>query len=780
MKHGLAAWCVLALGLVIVLSSFFGVVSAAPQGNATGQVPDDYAVVRFAKDPVAAYSGGISGYPATKPLHGHKLDLTSAPVISYEGLLGSEHRGYQAWLHSNAPQVQIVRDYMLSFNGVAVLLNGASLSALTHGPDAVDAQPSWLYQPTMDFSDPLIGADQAWNQLVPSATDLAALYSGLYTSLADIKVGVIDSGILDTHPFIASCRADNPVVHRGPYFSGLPFGVPIVETHGTHVAGTIGGCLMTDEPDLGGGLLMPYATSTSSLGHLSGVAPGVTLYDYNVFPGMGVGYYRKQGSAFSHDIMAAVEDSVRDGMNVISLSLGGGVQGPNDLLSQAIDDAVDAGVVAVIAAGNAGPGYMTVESPGNAANAITVAAASDPHFAGLPVSPDGKGPYAGIPGDFGQFTGTVTASYIATTPADGCSQITNGVSGDIFVIKRGTCSFSVKIRNAQQQGAIGVVMLNNQPGDPIVMGQDGLPNQPTIPAVMVSQTDGANFGASGSIVIQGANIQEFVSPYADVLASFSGRGPTPYNFLLKPDVTAPGVNVLSSVFSVDLSGAAPVYTPYYAFFQGTSMATPHVTGSVALLLAQHPDWTPAEVKSAVVNTAKRPVWSTVQMNADTSALSRGGGRVDVPAATATPVAISPASLSFGITMGNAPIMGSIPVAFTGLGAAASCSLTLTGGGAAALSVSASTVSVPASGTAGVTATLDAGRGAPVGFYTGDLVAACTAAGATTTLRVPFLFVVGGSLGWLQGNMHSRNPPGFGTAADEFTAPDGYVAGSWIE
>ncbi len=775
MRHRFAIWCALAVGLLIVAGGFAGVAAAAPNGNATGQQATDYAIVRFADAPVSEYAGGIAGYLATKPLHGNKLDMASAPVVSYEGLLGIEHANFKAWLHSNAPQAQVVREYMLSFNGIAVLLNGASINSLTHGPDAVDAQMSWLYQPTMDFSDPLIGAPQIWNEIVPSATDTASLYAGLYENLANVKVGVIDAGILDTHPFIASCRANNPVVHRGPYFSGLPFGIPIVNTHGTHVAGTIGGCLMTDKPDLGGGLLMPYASSSASLGYLSGVAPGVTLYDYNVFPGMGVGYYIKSGSAFSHDIMAAVEDSVRDGMDVISLSLGGGVQGPNDLLAQAINDAVDAGVVAVIAAGNAGPGYMTVESPGTAANAITVAASTNPHFAAIPVSPDGKGPYAGVPGDFGQFQGTVTADYIWAYPADACSTITNGVTGDIFMIRRGTCSFSTKIRNAQQAGATGVIMVNNQAGDPIAMGQDGTPKQPTIPAVMVSVTDGPNFAsAGGSVVVQGANIQEFVSPYADVLASFSSRGPTPYNFLLKPDVAAPGVNVLSSVFSLDTK--TMTYTPYYAFFQGTSMATPHVTGSVALLLAQHPDWTPAEVKSAIVNTADRPVWSSFAKTTAASALSRGGGRVDLPAATATPVALYPASLSFGITMGNSPIVGMIPLSLTSLGNAATCSLSTS---STVLSFSASTVTLGAGATSAVTVSLNAGRGAPIGFYTGDVVAACTASGVTTTLKVPYLFVVGGSLGWLQGNMNSRNPPGFGTAPDEFTTPDGYVTGTWV-
>src|SRR5207245_11563106 len=92
------------------------------------------------------------------------------------------------------------------------------------------------------------------------------------------------------------------------------------------------------------------------------------------------------GGAFSHDIIAAVEKAVADGMDVINLSLGGRVMGPHDTLSEAINAAVEAGTVAVIAAGSAGPGILTVESPGNAANGITAAAASDPHFEGIKVT----------------------------------------------------------------------------------------------------------------------------------------------------------------------------------------------------------------------------------------------------------------------------------------------------------------------------------------------------------------------------------------------------------
>ncbi len=768
------------MGLVIVLSGFIGLAAAAPAAG-SGSNGSGYAVVRFADPAVGEYAGTIAGYPATQPLPGHKLDLGSLTTVRYQSLLGIEHANYKAWLHANAPQVQVLREYTLSFNGIAVALNGASVNSLLHGPHAVDAQADWKYQPTMDFSVPLIGADDVWNRIVPGTSDTGSLYTGLYAALKDVKVGVIDAGILGDHPFLASCREDNPVQHMGLYFTGLPGGIAIVSDHGTHVAGTIGGCLMTDEPDLGGGQLMHFASSPDSLGYLSGVAPGVSLYDYNVFPGMGVGYYQQGGVAFSHDIMAAVEDAVHDGMDVISLSLGGSVQGPHDLLAEAINGAVDAGTVAVVAAGNAGPGYMTVESPGTAANAITVGASSNAHFAAVPVSPDGKGPYAGIPGDFGPVDETITADYAWADPITACSALQNDLSGDIAVVKRGTCSFSTKIRNAQDAGAVAVVMVNIALGDAIIMGQDGTPTQPTLPAVMVSLVDGANFAsAGGTATIDGTVINEFASAYGDVISSFSGRGPTPYNFLLKPDLTAPGQNVLSSVFSLSTASGTPVYTPYYAFFQGTSMATPHVTGSVALLLAQHPDWSPVEIKSALVNTAQRPVWTSAAKTRDTDALARGSGRVDVLAATAAPVALYPSSLSFGITMGNAPVVGSIPLTLTSLGGATSCSLSVAGDAESAFTLSPATVPLTAGGTATVTVSLNAGQGLAPNFYLGDVVVTCTAGIVSTTLNAPYLFVAGGSAGWLQGNMNSRNPFSLGPTPEEFAVPEGYVGGQWEE
>ena len=232
----------LALGLVIVLSGFFGNVAAtSPNGNATGQNTTDYVLVRFSDAPVADYTGGIAGYLATKPGNGNKLVLTSGAVIKYQTYLNNEHANYRSWLKTNVPKAEILAEYSITFNGFALLLHGASAKSLVNGPKAAEIVPDSLYRPSMDVSVPLLNAPAVWSDL---GVDLSGTTPD-YADLAAIKVGVIDSGIIPGHPFIDSCREANPVVHKGPYFSGMPFGTLYVNPHGTHVAGTIGGCKVT-------------------------------------------------------------------------------------------------------------------------------------------------------------------------------------------------------------------------------------------------------------------------------------------------------------------------------------------------------------------------------------------------------------------------------------------------------------------------------------------------------------------------------------------------------
>ena len=734
---------VLAIGLLVFLLAPMTFSANADRGStkpASSDTPE-YAVIQFTDPAVSTYNGGIPGYLKTKPDAGKHLNAHDPAPQAYANFLANSHANFRAWMHSNVAQVEVLAEYSYVLNGMAVQLNGVAPDTLKGGPGVNDVVTDWLYKPSMDVSLPLIHAPAVWAGL---GVDLSGTPD--YGDLAAIKVGVVDTGILDTHPFISSCRASNPVVHRGLFFSGLPFGTAIVADHGTHVAGTIGGCKIEGPVKVGDTMLDLAPAGANTMGFLSGVAPGVTLYDYDVFPGMGVGFYQKGGSAFSHDILEAVELAVIDGMDVINLSIGGGVQGPHDLLADALNAAVDAGVVAAVAAGNSGPGTMTIESPGSAANVITAGASTDPHYMGITVTLGGSTIGAAI-GQFKNYDPAVTAHLAVATPAQGCTAITNDVSGKIAVIDRGVCTFGTKIQNAQDAGAVGVLIINNVAGDPTAMGADGIHN-PTIPAAMVSNPDGATLKANdgAEVTVDGTTIVEVVTSNADFLAGFSSRGPTPYTFLIKPDITAPGVNVLSSVFNA-------TYEPEYAFFSGTSMATPHTAGSAALLLAAHPGWSPQQVKSALVNTADRPVKnSALPGNPLSSPLSRGGGRINVASADGTPATLSPSSVSFGVSTGGKPVNGAMSVVFrdeTGGGLTCALSVIQVQGGTKWVTVSPASLSIAAGGAATATVTLSGGQTIPSGFFYGDVVAVC----GGTTLRAPWFVGVQRSNGGLNGSFN---------------------------
>lgn len=615
-------------GLIVFvfLISVIGLVIAAAAPNNTSY---SYAIVEFNESAIGASS------------HGQKLNIYTSSNAAALHRLQNVHANFNAWLHSNAPWATSISNYYYTLDGVAVQYTGNNLNALASGPDVKSVTPDWLYKPVMDASVPLISANQVWSAMGinPSGQDLAK-----------IKVGVIDSGIDTSNPFISSCRTNNPVIHEQFYSGDVGYNPAnaIVVAHGTHVSGTIGGCYTTAPVNVGGKMIQLQ-------GPISGVAPGVTLHDYNVFPGFGVGYYFKQGSAFSHDIANAVEKAVLDGMNIISLSLGGTPNGPHDVLAESINNAVDSGVVAVVAAGNSGAGVpLSIESPGSAANAITVAASSNSHlFAGTKITFGSNTVYA-VEGDFKTFDPPMTAATSTTVPADGCSAISTDLTGKIALIDRGACYFTDKVDNAQAAGAVGVIIVNNVAGPAIPMAQSPTPNY-NIPAVMVSQTDGAllKANAPNQITVDSTGLYE-LQAVPDVMASFSSLGPTPFSYITKPDVAAPGVNILSSVFDGQ-----------FAVYQGTSMATPHVTGVAALLLAAHPDMTPAEVKSAIVNYADR------NTNLDLGSLSgiafgplaMGGGRVNALSSYDAQVFSSPSSISFGGYTGGAPISTSNTLTF---------------------------------------------------------------------------------------------------------------------
>jgi minor extracellular serine protease Vpr len=643
MNRRLAAVLATGLLLLAVPIAEAGAPPASSDRSASGGVLDTRsALVVLRQQPLTTYDGHLAGYARTRPSSG-KLNPNSAAAKKYLGYLKTEHSAFAAWLRANVPTARITSNFYTTLNGVAVKLNGASIRKLRANRDVVRLEYNALYHPSLSESHKVIHADAAW-----------AASGGRADAGRGIKVGIIDTGIDASHPFFdpagftapagfpkcdaadssthtanANCKYTSAKVIVAKVFynksSVSGFDARAAQEHGTHVAGIVAG--VTGKTATVEGV---------AIDDMSGIAPGAWLGNYNVFPGNIL-------NARSEDILNAVDAAVLDGMDVLNLSLGGAYHGNNDLLAMGLDNAVAAGVVVAVAAGNSGPGSQTLESPGRARNIITAGASTNQHFVGQPfTSPAGGGTTVGAAvGDFPPLPG---ASFnLFDTGNNGCTSVAAGASGKLAIINRGTCTFSTKVRNAIAAGAVGVLVINNVAGDPTAMAKDGLGGD-DLPAVMIGKNEGAALRASGATTASAtASFSEFITPNADILAGFSSQGPTNVDLAVKPDLTSVGVNVLSSI----PCSANPCNADAWAFFSGTSMATPHIAGSAAVLLDLHPTWSPAQVKSALVNTADRVVTNAFNGVQHVGPTQQGGGRENLSSAAGATVAIAPVAASFG-------------------------------------------------------------------------------------------------------------------------------------
>lgn len=614
------------------------------------------AIVVLEQQPLATYDGHIAGYAKTHPSSG-KLNPNSAAYKNYLGSLKNEHSAYAAWLKTNVPAAQVTSNFYVAFNGVAVKLNGNSISRLKNA-DVSAVQYNWLYQPELSQSYQIINASGAWSDA-----------GGRSTAGAGVKIGDIDTGIDQDHPFFdptgfsypagfpkcdaldstthtpdANCEyvTHKVIVAKVFYNKAAARGLDAeaIQDHGTHTAGIAAG--VTGKTAVVNGV---------SISDMSGIAPGAWLGNYNVFPGDVL-------NARSEDILNAVDAAIVDGMDVLNLSLGGtcgrspvmatspcaGI----DLLSMGLDNAVDAGLVVAVAAGNSGPGASTVESPGRAAKVITVGASTNQHFVGEPFTyPSGGGTTIGAA--VGQFPAlpTTVGEGLFDTNSLACTSVPAGASGKWAIVNRGTCTFSTKVRNAIAAGADGVVVVNNVAGDPTAMAKDDLGGD-DLPAVMIGRNEGAALRTSGATTADAtATFSEFITTNGDILAGFSSQGPTNVDLAIKPDLTSVGVNVLSSITCVGKGGGCPGDGTGWAFFSGTSMSTPHIAGSAAVLLGLHPSWSPAEVKSALANRADLVVTDAKTGTHDIGPTAQGAGRENLTAAADATTWLDPVSASFG-------------------------------------------------------------------------------------------------------------------------------------
>jgi minor extracellular serine protease Vpr len=196
-------------------------------------------------------------------------------------------------------------------------------------------------------------------------------------------------------------------------------------------------------------------------------------------------------------------------------------------------------------------------------------------------------------------------------------------------------------------------VINNVAGDPTAMAKDGGGGD-DLPAVMIGKNEGAALRASGETTASAeATFEEFITPNKDILAGFSSQGPTAVDFAVKPDLTSVGVNVLSSITCVGKPETCPGDGSGWAFFSGTSMSTPHIAGSAAVLLDLNPSWSPAQIKSALVNHADLVIKDAATGLHDVGPTAQGAGRENLSVAADSTTWMDPVSASFGrVTVGH--------------------------------------------------------------------------------------------------------------------------------
>jgi minor extracellular serine protease Vpr len=549
-------------------------------------------------------------------------------------------------------------------------------------PGVVSVAPVTLFEPANDTSVPWIRVPEAWDALggatgegvIISVIDTGIDYThaafGGSGDVADYELATEDTTVIpevDGVPIFPTAK-----VIRGFDFVGTEYDAsdptkdvphpdpnPIdVFGHGTHVAGTAAGMEVTVDGKVTVG---------------SGVAPGALLYAAKVF-GDEAGSTAVTADAIEWSLDPNGDGSMEGQADVINMSLGSDFGHPDDPTAIASHNATLVGTVVVAASGNSGntAAYVT-SSPAVGPGAISVAASIDNGIEALGLQvhepADIAGIYEAAEGAISvplATTGPLTHQVVAAEPLDACAPLTNPaeVAGNFALVIRGTCTFAEKHLAVQDAGAVGIIVFNNVPGDPIVMGGESAGIN--IPGVMISLDDGnLILGA----LTEGETVTATMSPdivipkpeLADLLTDFTSRGPGGGGSTFKPDVSAPGFNISSAGVG---RGTGP------ALSSGTSMATPHVAGVAALLAQKYglPGMDDPDERAAVVRTVKSLIMNTAVPAADEYPIAlQGTGVVRADAAVTADAYTTPAGLSFGRLNVSEPTSVTRTVEVTNLG-----------------------------------------------------------------------------------------------------------------
>ncbi|MCD6641039.1 MAG: S8 family serine peptidase, partial [Nocardioides sp.] len=537
--------------------------------------------------------------------------------------------------------------YTHAVNGMAVELTRAQALEVSRLPGIKAVQVDFTRELDTDRGPAWIGATGIWDGSdVPNATG---------TKGEGVVVGIIDTGINPANPSFADvvpvAEGGDGYDHTNPRGAGDYVGacdpantaqyVPnwgcndkLIgywdfdvannddgdfddDGHGSHTGSTTAGNQVKATTYSAKGTVHEFSATRT----ISGVAPHANVIGYDVCDGAGC-----QGSS----IIAAIEQTIIDEVDVINYSIGSSSAGSpwTDADALAFLNARAAGVNVATSAGNDGPGFATLGSPADSPWLTSVGASThDRQWQGkVQAITDGSATLPDISGV--GFSGPAASSpvvYAGAAPYNNGKCVAGGFApgtdftGKIVICDRGTNGRVEKGAIVAGLGASGMILANDQ-----ASGTSINADAHEVPAVHITYADGvtlkefvaAHPGTSASL---SGGIEHIGDDVADIMAAFSSRGPNRATSIISPSVSAPGVDILAA--------AGTDNSVEWHFISGTSMASPHTAGALALLTGAQPAWTPAERQSALMMTAKTAITDSDGTAADW--FDMGSGRIDL-------------------------------------------------------------------------------------------------------------------------------------------------------
>ncbi len=574
-------------------------------------------MIKYDFDALASYAGRIPGLKATSPrASGKKFSQNRVAVAAYDRYTARKITRINSAISAAVPGVRFGTAFRVVYGGVAARVPANQIARLLRVPGVSAVQKDSLRQP-LDDNTAFIGATGVWPSL-----------GGADQAGQNVKVGIIDTGVWPEHPMLADTHGLSVVPHVGCQFGdgtdvahlGPTFtcnnkligayaktatymanvgananefcnntthqcSARDPEGHGTHTTTTAAGDCVASA--------MLYGVER---GPVCGIAPGARVIQYRVCLAQG---------CFSSDSVSAVAQAIADGVSVINYSISGGAQPYSDAVELAFLDATNAGISVNASAGNSGPGSGTSDHGGPWTTTVGASTGPRSFNSTLHLTADGGATFdkvgVTLTNGISSPTPVVLASSIPAYTALCLTPLPVGAAlGQVVACQRGTNARVDKGFNVAQGGAVGMILYNT-------VKQDVESDNHWLPAIHLDgpNTDLTTF-ISTHTNVRATFSQGIAEPaLADMMAAFSSRGPL--GDWIKPDVTAPGVQVLAGMTPQPTGTVNGPPGNLYQAIAGTSMSSPHSAGVSALVKAAHPSWTPEMIKSALMTSSVQSV-----------------------------------------------------------------------------------------------------------------------------------------------------------------------------